>query len=423
MEVPTEARDTSIAYLPPMSGLATNETRLDPGAINVRIGEGRTAEVLRNLCLGVSEGGNGESRWDLLVDRIDDLFGVQLDPPQYIAERGEVQMSFTNAEGIRLDLSSSGRGLQQTLLLMAYLMTNPGAVLLLDEPDAHLEILRQRQIYQALNEVALREGSQIVAASHSEVILNEAADRDVVVAFVGRPHRIDDRGSQVAKALKWVGFDQYFQAEQTGWVLYLEGSTDLASLIALSENLGHPARDALSRPFVHYVENLPNKAYEHFYALREARPDLRGYALFDRLDLPPGTRDGLTEHTWIKREFESYFATRDALLRWTEGACNEHLGPLFVEAWLREMEEAIVEVEDATATLGRPSPWSEDAKVSDDFLDPLFESFFGRVKLPNLMRKSDYHELARVMKPEEIPAEVVTVLDEIQAVAEQASPA
>jgi hypothetical protein len=33
-----------------MSGLAANETRLDPGAISVRLGEGRTAEVLRNLC-------------------------------------------------------------------------------------------------------------------------------------------------------------------------------------------------------------------------------------------------------------------------------------------------------------------------------------------------------------------------------------
>lgn len=39
-----------MAFLPPMSGVAANETRLDEGAIDVRIGEGRTAEVLRNLC-------------------------------------------------------------------------------------------------------------------------------------------------------------------------------------------------------------------------------------------------------------------------------------------------------------------------------------------------------------------------------------
>ena len=133
-------------------------------------------------------------------------------------------MAYEEQHSKPLDLSSSGRGLQQTLLLLAHLYANPRTVLLLDEPDAHLEILRQRQIYRLLTETAETQGSQIVTSSHSEVVLNETADRDVVVAFVGRPHRVDDRGSQVLKALKEIGFDQYYQAEQTGWVLYLEGA-------------------------------------------------------------------------------------------------------------------------------------------------------------------------------------------------------
>ena len=47
--------------------------------------------------------------------------------------------------GTVLDLSSSGRGLQQTRLVLAYMDANPGSVILLDEPDAHFEILHQRQ--------------------------------------------------------------------------------------------------------------------------------------------------------------------------------------------------------------------------------------------------------------------------------------
>ena len=93
--------------------------------------------------------------------------------------------------GITFDLSASGRGLQQTLLILAYMHVNPGAVILLDEPDAHLEVLRQRQIYGLINEVASESGTQIVAASHSEALLNEAAGKDLVIAFVGKPHRID----------------------------------------------------------------------------------------------------------------------------------------------------------------------------------------------------------------------------------------
>jgi hypothetical protein len=62
----------------------------------------------------------------------------------------------------------------------------------------------------------------------NEVVLNEAANRDVVIAFVGKPHRMDDRGQQVVKALTDIGFDHYYQADLKGWVSYLEGSTATA---------------------------------------------------------------------------------------------------------------------------------------------------------------------------------------------------
>jgi energy-coupling factor transporter ATP-binding protein EcfA2 len=157
--------------------------------------------------------------------------------------------------------------------------------LLLDEPDAHLEILRQRQIYQILTKTAESQGCQVLAASHSEVLLNEAADRDIVVAFIGKPYRIDDRGSQVLKPLRAIGFDQYYQAEQRGWVLYLEGSTDLAILKAFAALLEHPAEELLEQPFVHYVGNQVPKARDHFFGLKEAKPDLIGIAIFDSVSV------------------------------------------------------------------------------------------------------------------------------------------
>jgi hypothetical protein len=94
----------------------------------------------------------------------------------------------------------------------------------------------------------------------------------VVIAFFGKPHRINDRGIQLIKALNAIGFDQFYQAEQNGWVLYLEGSTDLAILQAFAATLGHRAGKILERPFVYYVGgNTPQKARDHFYGLREAK--------------------------------------------------------------------------------------------------------------------------------------------------------
>jgi len=421
-EIPKEAAAERIAYLPPMSGLAANETRLEMGAINVRLGEGRTAEVLRNLCFQIST--EAPPAWEELRSRIDRLFRVRLDDPQHIAERGEISMSYRDPSGTRLDLSASGRGLQQTLLLLAHLTLHPRSVLLIDEPDAHLEILRQREIYQVLSDAARRNDSQVIMASHSEVILNEAADRDVVVAFVGRPHRIDDRGSQVLKSLKEIGFDQYYQAEQTGWVLYLEGSTDLAILRAFAAALGHPAEEALERPFLHVVQNQPGKARDHSYGLREACGDLRGFALFDRLAQELEANPHLVQWMWRKREIESYLCTRPSLLAWARSQGDASGGgPLFGASWQQQMEESIAEIERAMGTLGKGSPWSPDTKVSDDFLDPLFENFYRRVGLPNLMRKTDYHRLAQLVPAAEIDPEVVQVLDSLLAVCRGASPA
>ncbi|MGA2062047.1 MAG: AAA family ATPase [Thermoguttaceae bacterium] len=327
-----------VAYLHPMSGLADQEFLKQPGEIDFLVGQGQTAQVLRNLCYRVYSSEKGNITWDVIVERIRSLFGITLYPPEYIAERSEIIMKYKEG-GAHLDLSCSGRGLHQTLLLLAHLYANPGTILLLDEPDAHLEILRQRQTYQLLTEVAADQDSQIIIGSHSEVVLNEAADRDIVIAFVGIPHRIDDRGSQVLKSLREIGFEQYYMAQQTGWVLYLEGSTDLAILQAFAKRLKHSdAEIFLKKPFIYYVGNDPSRVRSHFHGLRESRPNLVGIALFDRLERPLPPDLGAEGMTWKRREIENYLCIPNVLLAYAKDACG---GELFAESWHRKMEEII----------------------------------------------------------------------------------
>ncbi len=426
MPVPEEAGRARIAFLPPMSGLAATETRLDHGAVDVRIGEGRTAEVLRNLCFQVHA--EEPEHWERLVKQGENLFGTVVDPPRYVAERGEIVMSYRE-HGTRLDLSSAGRGLQQTLLLLAYMYANPGSVLLLDEPDAHLEILRQRQTYRLLTDVARESGSQIIAASHSEVLLSEAADRDLVIAFVGQPHRIDDRGSQVLKALREIGFEQYYQAEQTGWVLYLEGSTDLSILYAFARRLEHArALQVLERPFVKYVEDNTSAVRNHYHGLREAVPALRGVVLFDRLESEPRDMSPVECLMWRRREIENYLCSRATLEAYATASATEAVaGPLFTRAEadkrVNVMRQAIDQVEMALRTLGKGSPWDSDIKASDDFLAPVFKAYFEKLRLPNLMAKKSFYELVEYVPYDDIDPEITEKLDAIVQVAESATPA
>jgi len=422
--IPDAAAGVKVAYLPPMSGLAATEPKWEPGRINVLLGEGQTAQVLRNLCFQIHEKDTDRETWTELCARIHSLFDVELQTPNHLAERGEITMEYAEPNGVQLDLSASGRGLQQTLLLLAHLYANPKTVLLLDEPDAHLEILRQRQIYQILTETADKQGAQVIAASHSEVVLNEAATRGQVIAFVGKPHPLTDRGSQVLKALSDIGFEQYYQAQQTGWVLYLEDATDLAILQEFARLLGHPAGEHLERPFVTYVANLPLRARAHFYGLCEAKPDLAGIALFDRLDKALEENTPLTELMWTRREIENYFCSEEVLLAYAKG---EQPDDLFghAERDRREniMREAIREVVEAQTTLHEGfDPWSSDVKATDEVLDPVFRKFFDRLELPLAFRKANYHELVRLLPTDRVDSEVREKLDAIVAVAKKGNP-
>ncbi|MDE2843761.1 MAG: AAA family ATPase [Chloroflexota bacterium] len=411
MEVPAGALAERVAFLPPMSGLSSSEAMLQPGTINVLLGQGRTAEVLRNLCYQVFE--NHRVGWeDVLVPRMRELFGATILDPQFNQERGEITLRYQDSRmpSLELDVSSAGRGFQQTLLLTSYMLLHPRSIIMLDEPDAHLEILRQRQIYQAITETASEQGSQLLVATHSEVILNEAGSRHLITAFVGRPHRMDGRSSQVLKSLTEIGFENYLQAAQQGWVLYLEGSTDLAILQAFARRLGHEAESVLQRPFVHYVGNQPMQARQHFYGLREACRDLLGFALYDHLNLPGQPGDALKEYSWQKREIENYLCNREVLLRWVDADF-----PLFRQG----MEEAIADVENARQVLNQPSPWDDATKVSDDFLGPMFNAFYAKSGLAGHLQKSDYHFLVDHLETDEISPEVILVLDGIVEVANQ----
>ena len=62
--------------------------------------------------------------------------------------------------------------------------------------------------------------------------------------------------------------------------------------------------------------------------------------------------------------------------------------------------------------------------MSDDFLTPLFRTYFGKLGLPeDLMSKKSFYELAEHVPPDELDPEIREKLDAIAAVAASARPA
>jgi hypothetical protein len=270
----------------------------------------------------------------------------------------------------------------------------------------------------------------LIIASHSEEILNQAAgtNPESVVAFLGKPHRIPpNRATALRRALDTYGFDQYYLAEQTGWVLYLEDRTDLAILRAFAEKLGHRALEALRSPFMVPVGNQPNKGREHFNALLEAKPDLVAFLLVDQDAGELQSRPRLAERKWERREIENYICQPETLESFArEFGASSAEGPLFeqdaVEKATQCMKAAVADRVSPAALRDRDDPWWRTVKASDDFLDLVFRDFFKRLGFRLEFSKAQYYRLVRHIPTALISPEVIAVLDTVASVADQARP-
>ena len=413
MDFPEEALNERIGFLLPMSGLAAEEYKLEVGSIRVKIGEGRTAEILRNLCLTIWQ--ENKDNWDRLAALIKRSFQVEINPPLYDIATGRITMSYSEQNKKEMDLSDAGTGFLQTLLLFAFIYANPNTILLLDEPDAHLEILRQKEIYNALLDLIVDSNSQLIIATHSEAILSEAADRSMIIAFLGKPHVVNDR-SQLVKSLTTIGFDQYLLAEQKGWILYLEGSTDLSMLRAFVKVLNHPVLEYFETPFAKYVSNNPGDARAHFYALKEAFPELKGIAIYDNLNKNLQSND-LIEDMWKRREIENYLPIPEVIERYVQ----DQTLPLFEKKRIDFMQELIYDYIPRAALRDKTESWWSQVKMSDEVLDKIFRKYFQTLKMPILMDKRNYYELALLAKPDELDEEIKEKLDRIYEIANAVS--
>ena len=413
--------DFRVAFIPPMTGIGIDEPVFQPPKIEQLLGLGRPGEVLRNL---LGEASRDEVAWGELQASIEKLFGYRLRPPDTSGAHIVADYTMADLSVARpiLDIASAGSGFQQVLMLLAFLNTRPGAVLLLDEPDAHLHVILQDAIYHELRTVAARQRSQLVVATHSEVVINSVEPRELVV-MLNEPRAIADNAerSRLISTLRVLSNADVMQAQHVRGVLYVEDHTDIAILRAWAARLGHRAESLLTtelmwKPTVFQtrergVDNPGIRSRDHFDALQLVRDDLPGLELVDG-DAHQGiqggaiTGTGLQRLRWRRYEIESYLVHQDALARFVESIVGAESAAPHVEdmrAFMRrELPPGVID-----DPLG-DHPFLNGTKARTEVLPPVL-SAAGIHDLPY----TRYHEIARVMLPEEIHPEVVEKLDAI----------
>lgn len=419
------AASLRVELLYPMSGLDTEEPILQPGRVDVLLGQGRTADVLRNLCLAVAR--TSAEDWQRIATLMRRLFRIELGTPEETS-RGSITLAYRQPQVKEaLDISSAGRGMLQMLLVFAYLFSYKRSVLLVDEPDAHLEILRQKQVYVLLRDIASENGSQVVMVTHSEVILDEALDKNLTLLLEGHADDLAKK-DDIRNSLKHFGAEHYVKARERGYVLYVEGSTDVDMLHALAVKLHHPAAQVWDeRINTFYVQNnFPRQDAdaelerveggfgvtppEHFNALRNLLPDLLGLGILDNDGRNRQDRDygALSLRYWRRYEAENYFVVPDLLRRYArscypandlfEGqahtAIDEVLGEVLQELVFDGRREDLEAWQHAAADAARVI-W--EAKTEHRKLSSLAEEFFRRLAArlggSMLLTKGELHRL------------------------------
>ena len=432
-DVPSEAlSDPRLAikttFIPAMSGLARIEQRLaDPEAIDSALAQGRPGEVLRNLLYLAHQ---DEAAWRTLNAAMHRLFSCRLEVPRRGQELICEYRQGDSVDAPLFDVASAGSGFLQVLLLLTLLLTQhrtPGhgvAVMLIDEPDAHLHMLLQRSIYAELRQLAAQRQAQLIVATHSEMIVNNVDARELYLMY-GTPRLLSNiaelqERKLLVDSLGVLTHSDILEADGARGVLYTEDFTDIDILRAFAGVLNDEAaiqlltRDLLTKST---RAPLPDGLGEfspqsHWEMLKLAAPNLPALELLDgdnqknrAPDVVSGTAEKMQSLRWRRYEIESYLIAAAPLQR-------------FIELRLGGVQLAAVAIERLRAQL----VFLDGKDESDRLVKTFFESErISKTLLPELIQlagidapKRQYFEIAAQFRPGEVHPEIIERLNQIK---------
>lgn len=405
---PPPAAKLEVVRVPALSGVRRDEPLHAPGLTKLIVGESRAGDILRNLLWEIGGPLNPDrTAWDALVGHVRDLFRIELQEPAYSPAEPYIRSEYREAGRKRpLDLASTGSGTLQVILLLAFLHRRRGTVLLLDEPDAHQDVILQRDVYALMRRIAQERDGQVIVATHSPAML-EATEPERILSFAGaspQQLRTEAERDRTIEALRQLRTTDLILGHEAGAVLYVEDQSDERILRAWARVLDHPLQAFLSHAYVYWLRGRRlEHAKGHHFALHGALPGIPAMCLLDGDNREaPGresTRLGMEILRWRRYEIENYLLHPRAVARWlSSSAAVEEVESEFGKRMLPGTE-----VFGDSINLVR-------VKGSTEFLMPLLQA------VGHPTNKNDLYLIAEAMRPEEIHPEVVRKLDRMAEV-------
>lgn len=411
-----EIAELETVFIPAIGGLVREESMLaDRVAIQARLAQARAGEVLRNLVVLVHA---RQPEWAMLNSTLARLFGFELTAPVRGAEI-TCEYRRVGTPGPSFDLASAGSGMLQVLLVLSLLLTHDRAVLLIDEPDAHLHLILQRTIYGELRSVAAARGSQLLIATHSEQVIDTVDPRELCLMY-GAPRLVADseEKAQLIRSLGGLTHGDLLHAEGARGVLYTEDFTDIDILEAFARALGDEAslelltaRTMRKRAKAAQPDGLgelsPTRHWEMLKLVRAALPAvelLDGDSLNKADETVTGSSERMQRLRWRWYEVDSYLLHPQAWHRFMVAQFGAGAdADAAVAAALGEMDK-LLEPGYRTRPLA-PSPLEQRVLQTEPVSKTLIPAMLQAAGL-NQFGKSRYFEIAQCFEADEVHPEV-----------------
>lgn len=215
-------------YVPGLAGIPLREEYCVDAALIRGIARGDANRFLRNVLLRISNDNDKLNRFNDLLSALipDAALDVQFNPSLHQTIDARVLIA-----GAARSLEALGTGALQFIQILAYVVNFEPALLLLDEPDAHLHPNNQRMIAIALRKIAAEGHTRIVLATHSRTIL-DSFERVEDASFVWiengevQSEHQKDRISMLMTLGALDGAERFYSTECAGVVLTEDTETE-----------------------------------------------------------------------------------------------------------------------------------------------------------------------------------------------------
>ena len=433
-----------VAYLPPFAGITDREARLTPAMRERLIGQGLSGGVIRNVLFEMNaenlrkrEGLRGENGriprpslrelrrtdpWEILSSTMNLTFGADISIVPFNERyhsylrvncvKGKVGNNgrFTKHPNYnKRDIMVEGQGFLQWLSVYALALSQETDIVLLDEPDAHLNAGLQKELLKYLEKIATAQKKQVLLATHSPELIRIQDYQKTLSVTKGSIKYLDSPTGRI-KVISGIGSEHtaiLHEIIQNKRMLILEGSSDLRLLQTIAARVDF---DWPKNITAWLWTGKASERYQLFIQLKREIPELKAISIRDRDNEDFGTTDISLEDKaftsneqdfsalkWRRRHIENYLLNRSAIAR-AAGKTEQEVDEFF------HLEGIGLHLPNDT------TPTDVAATVRDAYAKEIFTSGVSLGSEMNITRD----DVASVLLENEVPEDLKKFFEHIQ---------